>query len=179
MRLLSLSLMIVALLVPFAAEAGPKNATVMIVRHAEDAESGPGISAAGEARARFYAGYSWPGGRPSLLIAASSSGKSQRPRLTLQPLSRATGLPIHAAFNDDNPGALARYLMTAGADKTTLIVWRREETPQLISALGGKPSSFLPGGSWPKGVHNWTVVLKFDANGNIIPGQSRRVGPPR
>jgi hypothetical protein len=179
MRLLPLSFAIATLLVPFAAEAGPRNATVMIVRHAEDAESGPGISAAGEARARFYAGYSWPGGRPGLLVAASSSSKSQRPRLTLEPLSRATGLPIHAGFNDENPRGLAHYLATAGAGKTTLIVWRREETPQLIAALGGKPSSLLPGGSWPKGVHNWTLVLKFDANGNIISGQSRRVGQPR
>lgn len=178
-HLLSLTAMIAALLAAVPAEAGPKNATVMIVRHAEDAESGPGISAAGEARARFYAGYGWPGGRPNLLIAASSSQKSQRPRLTLEPLSRATGVPINAGFNDENPGGLARYLSKAGAGKTALIAWRHNETPQLISALGAKPASVLPGGSWPKGAYNLTVVLKFDGNGDIIPGQSRLVRQPR
>lgn len=163
----------------FHAEAGPgpKNATVMIIRHAEDPETGPGISAAGEARAKFYAGYSWPGGRPDLLIAASGSQKSQRPRLTLEPLSRATGLPIHAGFNDENPGGVARYFLKAGSGKTILIAWRHKETPMLISALGGKPSSVLPGGSWPKSVYNWTVVLKFDSDGNVI--QSRLARQPR
>ncbi|BCJ89286.1 hypothetical protein IZ6_00210 [Terrihabitans soli] len=163
------------LLASVAAEAGPKNATVMIIRHAEDADSGPGISAAGQARAQSYAGRGWPGGRPSLLIAASDSKKSQRPRLTLLPLSRAIGIPVNAGFNDENPNGVARYLSNAGAGKTTLIAWRREEMPQLISALGGNPSSFLPGGGWPKGVHNWTVVLKFDASGNVVPGESRLV----
>jgi hypothetical protein len=168
-----------ALLASVAAEAGPKNATVMIIRHAEDPEAGPGISAAGEARAKFYAGYSWPGGRPSLLIAASDSKKSQRPRLTLEPLSRATGMPINAGFNDENPGGVARYLSKAGSDKTTLIAWRQGETPKLISALGGQPAAFLPGGDWPNHVYNWTVVLKFDANGDVVAGQSRLVRQPR
>jgi hypothetical protein len=160
----------------FQAEAGPKNGTVMIIRHAEDAASGPGISPAGEGRARFFVSYGWPGGRPNVLVAASSSQKSQRPALTLAPLSRAIGVPINAGFNDENPAGAARYVSTAGSGKTTLIAWRHNETPALISALGAQPSSVLPGGSWPKGAYNLTVVLKFDANGNVA--QSRLVRQP-
>jgi hypothetical protein len=178
MRKLLLPALIAAFaLSAFHAEAGPKNGTVMIIRHAEDADSGPGLSAAGEGRARFFAGYGWPGGRPNLLVAASSSKKSQRPVLTLTPLSRAIGVPINAAINDENPGGVARYLTGAGAGKTTLIAWRHNETPALISALGAQPSAVLPGGSWPKGAYNLTLVLKFDASGNVVEG--RLVRQPR
>ena len=43
----------------FAAHAqdGPKNSVVLIIRHAEDADSGDGISPLGEKRAEAYQNY--------------------------------------------------------------------------------------------------------------------------
>ena len=50
---------ILASALPLAADAqeGPKNSVVLIIRHAEDAGSGDGISPLGEKRAEAYKNY--------------------------------------------------------------------------------------------------------------------------
>jgi broad specificity phosphatase PhoE len=76
------------------------NNTVLIVRHAEKPESGTGLTPLGEARARLYAKYFEPFQEDGLsipvdcLYAGADSKNSIRPRLTLEPLSKATGLPL-------------------------------------------------------------------------------------
>ena len=80
--------------------AGLANAAVLIVRHAEEAGSGPGLSPQGQLRANAYARYFRPFRlgderlRVDTLIAAADSRASQRSRLTLEPLSRISGIPI-------------------------------------------------------------------------------------
>ena len=55
--------LLIAILFTFApifaahAQNGPKNSVVLIIRHAEDADSGDGISAVGEKRAEAYQNY--------------------------------------------------------------------------------------------------------------------------
>jgi hypothetical protein len=176
---------IAALFLPAClAEAGqgPRNATVMIVRHAEKPANGNQLNAEGDARAQAYASYfraSPPGGKsPDRLIATADTKKSSRPSLTLGPLSRASGLPIDTRFRNENVNGLAQDLARSGGGETTLISWHQGQIPELITALGGDPAAFLPGGNWPNNVFNWVVVLKFDGDGQVMPGQSRLVHEP-
>jgi broad specificity phosphatase PhoE len=161
---------------------GPRNATIMIVRHAEKPAAGNQLNGEGDARAKAYASYfraSPPGGQaPDRLIATADTKKSSRPRLTLGPLSQSTGLPIDSRFRNENVNGLARDLARNGGGKTTLISWHQGQIPELITALGGTPAAFLPGGNWPNNVFNWTVLLKFDGEGQVIPGESRLVRQP-
>jgi len=97
----------------------------MIVRHAEKPEAGTQLNAAGDARAKFYAGYfrsSSPAGKaPDRLIATADTKKSARPRLTLGPLSRASGMAVDTRFRNENVGGLARNLAQSGSGETTPI----------------------------------------------------------
>ena len=46
-----------ALVIVAHAQDGPKNSVVLIIRHAEDADSGDGISSLGQERAEAYKNY--------------------------------------------------------------------------------------------------------------------------
>jgi hypothetical protein len=71
--------------------AGPKNAVVLIIRHAEDADSGKGLSPLGTTRADGYANYFknfTVDGKPlklNYIFATRDSRNSHRPRLTSRP----------------------------------------------------------------------------------------------
>ncbi|HUD83961.1 MAG TPA: hypothetical protein VMQ67_10685, partial [Candidatus Saccharimonadales bacterium] len=75
--------------------AGLKDAVVLVIRHAEKPENGKALSPEGVERAKAYVHYFQSFqvyGKPlklDSLFAASDSKKSIRPRLTLEPLSRA------------------------------------------------------------------------------------------
>ncbi|WP_430387753.1 hypothetical protein [Dyella sp. 20L07] len=90
---------------------GLRDATVLIVRHAEKAANSNSLSAQGEQRAEAYATYFDPwrdGGEtllPQRLIATRDSKESARPRLTLTPLSQRLGLPIEQPWADDQVAA--------------------------------------------------------------------------
>src|SRR5665213_3932729 len=83
-----------------------RDAVVLIIRHAEKPESGYELSPAGHERAAAYVKYFKNftiDGKPlhlDRLIAAADSMGSHRPRLTLEPLSQALGLPIDTRFKD-------------------------------------------------------------------------------
>jgi hypothetical protein len=160
------------------------NATVLIVRHAEKPASGPGLSPAGEARAKAYAGYfrrlTFDGApvRIDTLIATADSEESRRERLTLEPLSRVTGLPIQQPFENGAVKDLVGWLAHGRPDRNILIAWHHGKVPMLLANLGLDPSTILPGGRWPSDVYNWMVMLRFDRNGNIVPSRCRLVREP-
>jgi hypothetical protein len=163
------------------AQDGPKNSVVLIIRHAEDADSGDGISPLGEKRAEAYENYflnfTTDSKRlePKAVFAAKDSKKSHRPRLTLEPFAKATKLKIDTRFGNSQSADLAADLRANQQGKVILICWRHPYIPALLNALGATPKTFLPNGKWPGAVYNWVILLSFDQDGHLIPSSSRRI----
>jgi hypothetical protein len=148
--------------------------TILIVRHAEKPESGADLSPAGSARAAAYARYFNPfsaaaGGSftPDMLIASKDTTKSDRPELTLAPLSVAIGLPVDTRFANHDVKDLVETLRSTVHGKHILIAWHHGHIPKLIRALGGNPARVLPGGEWPDDVYGWVLELSFDNEGRL------------
>ena len=166
----------------FAANAqdGPKDAVVLIIRHAEDADSGDGISPLGQERAEAYKNYflnftvDSKRREPNVIFAAKDSKKSHRPRLTMEPFAKAANLKIDTRFGNNDSADLAADLRANQQGKVILICWRHPYMPALLSALGANPETFLPNGKWPGAVFNWIILLSFDQDGHLIPSSSRR-----
>ena len=170
-----------ALLVVADAQDGPKDAVVLIIRHAEDADSGDGISSLGQERAEAYKNYflnftvDSKRQEPTVIFAAKDSKKSHRPRLTMEPFAKAANLKIDTRFGNDQSAELAADLRANQQGKVILICWRHPYIPALLGALGANPESFLPNGKWPGSVYNWVIQLSFDQGGHLIPSSSRRI----
>lgn len=164
-----------------AAQPPLANTVVVIVRHAEKPDDGSGLTPAGQQRANAYVGYfrhfhiDSKLRVPDDLIATADTNHSQRPRLTLEPLSAALKLPIDDRFRTKEVDALAEELQTRPHGKTILICWHHEKIPALLQALGADPGALLPGGEWPDNVYNWVLVLRYDAHGHLIPGRAARI----
>jgi hypothetical protein len=169
-----------ALLVAADAQDGPKDAVVLIIRHAEDADSGDGISPLGQERAEAYKDYflnftiDSKLREPDAIFAAKDSKKSHRPRLTMEPFAKAANVKINTHFGNTQSADLAADLRANQQGKVILICWRHPYIPALLRALGANPESFLPNGKWPGAVFNWIILLSFDQNGHLIPSKSRR-----
>ena len=180
-RLFTAVILASALTLAADAQDGPKDAVVLIIRHAEDAGSGDGISPRGEKRAEAYKNYflnftadSKPR-EPTVIFAAKDSKKSHRPRLTVEPFARAANLKIDTRFGNDQSAELAADLRANQQGKVILICWRHPYMPALLGALGANPDNFLPKGKWPGSVYDWVILLSFDQDGRLIPSSSRRI----
>jgi hypothetical protein len=156
---------------------GLADTTVMIIRHAEKPDSGPGLTPAGEARARAYVNYfehftaDGQPMTPNALYAAADSKSSMRPRLTIDPLSQALGLPIDSQFADKQTKEIADALRATAHGNRILIAWHHGEIPKLIHDLGGDSASLIPGDKWPSDVFGWVVVLRYDHHGQLVNAQ--------
>ena len=167
----------------FAAHAqeGPKNSVVLIIRHAEDADSGDGISPRGEQRAEAYKNYflnftvDSARREPDVVFAAKDSQKSHRPRLTVEPFAKAANLPIDMRFGNNHSTELAAALRATGHGKVILICWRHPYVPDLLRALGANPENLLSRGKWPGSVYDWVILLSYDSDGHLIPASTRRI----
>ncbi len=156
-----------------AVVSGLAGDTLLIVRHAEKPDSGPGLAPAGEARAKAYADYFAHlqlDGAPvkiDTIIASSDSENSSRPRLTVTPFSQASGIKIQQPFPDKEVKALAHWLAAGTPNRTILIGWHHGKLPKLLRELGANSEELVPGGVWPEDTYNWLIVLKYDSNGNL------------
>src|SRR6266480_5056338 len=170
-----------AFVVTATAQEGPKDAVVLIIRHAEDADSGEGISPLGEKRAEAYKDYflkftvdSKPR-EPQVIFAAKDSKKSHRPRLTMEPFAKAAKLQIDTRFGNNQSADLEADLRANQQGKVILICWRHPYIPALLGALGANPKTFLPKGKWPGAVYDWVILLSYDQDGRLISSSSRRI----
>lgn len=149
------------------------NSTVLVIRHAEKPASGASLTAEGFVRAAKYAHYFNPfvvdgtTMQINALYAGSDSADSVRPRLTLEPLSKATGIPLNLQFNTNAPDVLAQALVAEPHGDHVLIAWRHKKIPGLLKALNADPDTLLPGGVWPDSVYDWVILLHFDAAGRL------------
>jgi len=160
---------------------GLKNAAVLIIRHAEKLESGQDLSPAGFQRADAYVNYFGEfslEGKPlklDSLFAAADSKNSHRPRLTLEPLSRALHLSIDTNFKDKAPALLADELKSKPHGPEILICWHHGKIPELLRDLGANPAALLPDGKWPDGEFGWVIELRYDGDGKLMADQCRRI----
>lgn len=150
------------------------NNTVLIIRHSEKPETGNGLTAQGEERARLYIKYFQPFQdqhtpiEVDSLYAGADSKSSIRPRLTLEPLSKATNLPINSSISSKDPAALVAELRSHPHGHAPLIAWRHGEMPALLTAFGASPDKLLPNGHWPDDVFDWVVVLTMGPDGQLV-----------
>jgi hypothetical protein len=149
------------------------NNTILIVRHSEKPDTGTGLTSVGKARARLYAKYFEPFQEEGLslsvdcLYAGADSTNSVRPRLTLEPLSKATGLPLHLKVGTKDSEALVRELRAEAHGHHPLIAWRHGEIPALLTAFGASPEQLLPNGKWPDDVFDWVIMLNLGPDGQL------------
>ena len=163
------------------AQDGLKNAVVLIIRHAEDADTGDGLSPRGQQRAEAYKDYfvnftvDSKRLEPALIFAAKDSKRSHRPSLTVEPFAKAANLPIDMRFGNNDSTELAAALRATGQGKVILICWRHPYVPDLLRALGANPEDLLPRGKWPGAVFDWVIVLSYDQDGHLIPASTKRI----
>ena len=156
------------------------NNTVLIIRHSEKPDTGNGLNAAGEARARLYAKYFQPFQEEGLsiqidsLYAGADSANSLRPRLTLEPLSKSSGMPLHCDIGTKDAERLVQALKTDAHGQHPLIAWRHGEIPNLLRAFGASPEELLPNGQWPGDVFDWVIVLNIGPDGKLTSAKRLR-----
>ena len=177
MRLLSTAMILLASLSGEAIAQAAANQlggdTVLIIRHAEKPTVGSGLTTQGEARARAYVEYFEPFREQNMnrkvdaLYAGADSENSLRPRLTLEPLSKATGLSLHSNVSTKHPEELVAQLKSETHGHTPLIAWRHGQIPALLRAFGASPEQLLPNGTWPDDVFDNVIILTFDQAGKL------------
>ena len=161
------------------AQEGPKNAVVLIIRHAENPADGHGLSPRGKERAKAYANYfqNFSVGskrlEPNAVVVAADSKHSHRPRLTVGPFAKAANLPIDNRFANKQPADLAAELRSNYQGKVILVCWHHGQVPALLRALGADPQTLLPNGKWPRDVYDWVIMVSFDEEGHLA--SSRRI----
>ena len=170
-----------ALIVVADAQDGPKDAVVLIIRHAEDGGPGRDLAPRGHERAEAYKNYflNFTIGskrlEPKAVFAAKDSKQSHRPRLTVEPFAKAAKLKIDARFGNNQSTQLAADLRANHQGKIILISWRHGNIPDLLQALGAKPEDILPRGKWPGSVYDWVILLSYDQEGRLIAGSTKRI----
>jgi len=155
----------------------PKNAVILVIRHADKPDTGHTLSAAGDARAQAYINYfknyqiDGQPHRPDCLFAAKDSANSHRSRLTLEPTAKALGLAIDYQFSNDQFSQLAGAIQSHPPGTNILICWHHGNIPQLLGALGADPKKILPNGKWPDDEFGWLIQLRYDENGRLFDSQ--------
>ena len=180
-RLFTAVLVASALILTADAQDGPKDAVVLIIRHAEDGGTGRALAPRGEQRAEAYKDYflkftvDSKGREPQAIFAAKDSKQSHRPRLTVEPFAKAAELQIDKRFGNNQSTELAADMRANHQGKVILICWRHPYVPALLGALGANPKTFLPKGKWPGAVYDWVILLSYDQDGRLISSSSRRI----
>jgi hypothetical protein len=172
------------------AVAMPPNLTLYLVRHAEKPPNGTGLSAAGQARANAYVNYlqtlTDPLGRTikwDYLFASAESEHSERPFLTIEPLSQAIGKPIDPNYKDKHFSKLVQFILKNPKNQfdnsAVLICWHHGEILDLGRSLGAEPNN-LPQTSnwpvtWPDEVFGWLLKIYYKSDGTLHDKQTQAI----
>jgi hypothetical protein len=167
----------------------PKNTNVLLIRHGEKPASGDDLAVAGQERAQAYVIYfqnyaiqSGPSGsgpvKLNYLFATANSGKSDRPDLTITPLSEAIGVSIDAKHKDKDYAKVADDILQNSKydNSNVLICWHHGEILDLATALGvdasklPKASNWPP--SWPGSEYGWLLQLCYNGDGDLVDTQT-------
>jgi hypothetical protein len=158
-----------------------KDAVILIIRHAEKTASGDQLSPEGFKRADAYVNYFknyQVDGKPlklDYLYAAADSKNSKRVRLTVEPLSKATGLKLDNRIANKKFQDMVDELHATSHGHEILICWHHGQIANLVRALGADPDTLLPKGKWPDDVFDWVLELHYDGNGRLIPAETKRI----
>lgn len=160
----------------------PANFTIYLVRHAEKAPGGTGLSPAGEARADAYVNYfqnlTDPSGKTikwDYLFASAESMHSDRPFLTIQPLAKAIGKTIDPDYKDKHYSKLVKFIQENPKkqfdNSNILICWHHGEILDLARSLGADCKN-LPQSSnwplrWPGEVFGWLLKIYYKSDGTL------------
>ena len=160
----------------------PSNLTVFLVRHAEKPDKGSELAPEGSARAQKYVQYFQNqvryDGQPirwNYLFASAESDKSNRPFLTIEPLSEAIGVKIDSDLKNKHFKDLVQELKKNDGNKfdnaNVLICWHHGEILDLASALGANqedlPQSAHWPGKWPKKAYGWLLKIYYKPDGTL------------
>ena len=156
---------------PATASGGaiPPNTTIILVRHAEKADttSDPMLSAAGTARADALADSLAHSGIAGIIVT-----QLQRTRLTAQPLAARLGVvPVVVQAGTpgvDHAAAVAALIRDRFAGKTVLVVGHSNTVPAIIRALGITDIVTIP--DWE---YDDMFTVKTDAGGRATLARSR------
>ncbi len=158
-----------------------KNAVILVIRHAEKTASGDELSPDGYKRADAYVNYFknyQVDGKPlklDYLYAAADSKNSKRVRLTVEPLSKATGLKLDNRIANKKFQDMVDELHATSHGHEILICCQHGQITKQLRALGADPATLLPKGKWPDDVFDWVLELHYDSNGRLIPAQTKRI----
>lgn len=155
-----------------------RNCVIILIRHAEKPESGPGLSAEGVKHANAYAGFFSHyhlGPQPlkiDALFAAADTKASSRPRLTLVPLSESLLLPIRTEFSDRETAELAALVHSAAFDgKNAIVCWKHGQIMDLANRIIETPEVLPKHAHWPKewpdSEFHWLLQIVFDSSGAL------------
>src|SRR5262249_11201157 len=153
----------------------PKSTNILMVRHGEkpDDDKDPGLAIPGQERAQAYIIYfqNFSMGTHQIklnyLFATKESTESNRPYLTILPLSQALKLPIDNKHSDKDYQKVANDILGNSKydNSDVLICWHHGEILLLAEALGAPVSSLPP--KWPGDVFGWGLRLQFDSSGTL------------
>jgi hypothetical protein len=148
---------------------------IMLIRHAEDNEHSPSLSARGWQRAgalvRLFAPLD-PAllrrhlATPRHIVAASSNDRSSRPVDTVRPLAEMLGLPVDDSLASDDPPARVAQALRA-LETPLLVCWRHDTLPALADALLQRSGDTPP--KWPEDRHDVVWVIEHGgANAHLV-----------
>jgi phosphohistidine phosphatase SixA len=163
----------------------PKNANILMVRHAEKPDAGKHLSVTGQERAHAYTVYfqnyvlNGTLFKLDYIFATADSPQSHRPRQTMKPLAKAMRMEINDRYQENDYQKLADHILRNSKydHSNILICWHHGEILELAAALGVDPNKLPPGSHWPSPpwpgeVFGWLLQVCYDANGNLIPSQT-------
>jgi broad specificity phosphatase PhoE len=148
----------------------PTPTTVLVVRHAEKADTSydPPLAEAGARRAQALVPVAQEAG-----VGAIYSSQFVRNRETVRPLAERVGVPItEMEVNIDEPGdygqRVARDVLAKHRGKTVVVVSHLNTIPAILEGLTGQPVAPLDNAQY---ANLWVVIVPPDGKPCVVRAQ--------